>query len=33
MSADSAGQFDPARPASGADLDAAVRRISQLSTR
>ncbi len=33
MSADEAGRFDPARPASGADLDAAVRRISQLSTR
>jgi tetratricopeptide (TPR) repeat protein len=33
MTADDAGRFDPARPASGADLDAAVRRISQLSAR
>jgi tetratricopeptide (TPR) repeat protein len=33
MSADATGRFDPARPASGADLDAAVRRISQLSAR
>lgn len=33
MSADSAGRFDPTRLATGADLDAAVRRVSQLAAR
>jgi tetratricopeptide (TPR) repeat protein len=33
MSADGAGRFDPNRLATGADLDAAVRRVSQLSAR
>ncbi len=33
MSADSAGRFDPNRLATGADLDAAVRRIGQLAAR
>jgi Flp pilus assembly protein TadD len=33
MSADPAGRFEPSRPATGADLDAAVKRIGQLAPR
>lgn len=33
MSADSSGRFDPNRLATGADLDAAIRRVGQLSAR
>jgi hypothetical protein len=31
MTADAAGRFQPTSPASGADLDAAVRRVGQLA--